>query len=135
MAKSTWINRGWQGCHVLKSNQVFNIDNGSGTTVDDVLFSDLPYAVDLVEVRAVYQEATDTAGVASANFKLGLTAGGATLVAATALEISKAVGSATSATIAIERVAAGATVFIRHTGIAATEAGSYYVQAVVRPVP
>ena len=130
---STYIARGYQATSMLKT-QTFNIDNGSGTTVDETLFSGLPFAVDLVSVRAVYQEATDTAGAASANFKLGVTAGGATLVAATALEAAKAVGANTSAAILIQRVAAGAACFVRHTGIAATESGSYHVQVVIRPV-
>jgi hypothetical protein len=63
---------------------------------------------------------------------LGLTAGGATLVGATALEISKAAGGTTTATILINKVAAGAALFVRHTGIAATEAGSYYVEVIYR---
>lgn len=131
MAKGTYILRGHQGHQVAKT-QTFDVDNGSGTTVDDVLFSNLPYDVELVRVQAVYAVATDTAGADGATFALGLTAGGATLVAATALEVSKAVGSTTVATIAINKVAAGATLFCRHTGIAATEAGSYYVEVVYR---
>ena len=131
--KGTYVLRGKQGHQIVKS-QTFDIDNGSGTTVDEVLLANLPYAIQLVRVQAVYTVATDTAGAASANFKLGVTAGGNTLVGATALEVSKAAGSATVATITLDTMAAAAALFVRHTGIAATEAGSYYVEVVYRVV-
>lgn len=130
--KSTYIARGNQSTNTLKT-QTFNIDNGAGTTIDDELCN-LPYAIDLVDVRAVYTEATDTAGAANANFSVGITAGGATYVAATALAAAKAIGATTSGTILIQRVAANTTLFVRHTGIASTEVGQYYVQVVYRPV-
>lgn len=133
-ATGTYIARGNQAEHTAVSSTEFNIDVGSGTTTDEPLLN-LPFAIDLVDVRAIYTVATDTAGAASANFKLGITAGGNTLVAATALEVAKAIGSYTVATIAIPRVAANTTVFIRHTGIAATDAGNYRVQVTYRPVP
>jgi len=123
-----YVARGAQAVTWLRS-KTFNIDNGSGTTDDDVILSDLDVDAYVVHVRAVYVEATDTAGAASANFKLGIAAAGATIVAATALEVSKAVGSATVATVlSANRVAAGGALFARHTGIAATEAGQYYLQ-------
>ncbi len=132
-ASGPYVARGNQRNRVARSIE-FNIDVGSGTTTDDVLFN-LPYAVDLVDVRAIYTVATDTAGAASANFKLGTAVGGNTIVAATALAISKAIGATTTATIAITRVAANTTLWVRHTGIAATEAGNYFVQVVYRAVP
>lgn len=124
-----YIARGNQRYQVVKSIE-FNIDNGSGTTVDDVILANLPSDAKIVSVQAVYTEATDTAGAAGANFKLGTTAGGNGIVAATNLTASKAVGGTTSATIASDTLAAGATLFVRHTGIAATEAGKYFVQVV-----
>lgn len=131
-----FIARGNQRFVVLRS-KTFNIDNGSGTTDDDVLFSDFDVAAYVMHVRAVYLEATDTSGVASANFKLGTAAGGTQVVAATALEVSKAVGSATEASLVSggERIQAGGALFVRHTGVAATEAGQYYVQALVMLQP
>lgn len=129
-----YVARGDQRIQWFRS-KTFNIDNGSGTTDDDVIFSDLDKDAYVVHVRAVYVEATDTAGAASANFKLGVAAGGATVVAATALEVSKAVGAATSGTVLAGLVPAGGALFARHTGIAATEAGQYYLQVGVLPKP
>lgn len=107
----------------------FNIDNGAGTTDDDIVLvpSD---GVTIVAVRAVYVEATDTAGAASANFKVGTAVGGAQIVAATALEVSKAVGTKTAATLVTGAgaIAADGMIAVRHTGIATTEAGQYFVQ-------
>jgi len=123
-----YVARGDQRITWFRS-KTYNIDNGSGTTDDDIIFSDLDKDAWVCHVRAVYVEATDTAGAASATFQLGTAAAGATIVAATALEVSKAVGSATEATVlAAARVAAGGALFARHTGIAATEAGQYYLQ-------
>ncbi len=111
----------------LARSKAFNIDNGSGTTDDDVIF--VPKQdIRVVSARAVYQEATDTAGAADANFKLGTAVGGAQIVAATALEVSKAVGSYTDATIVDGYVSANTPICARHTGIAATEAGNYRIQ-------
>lgn len=132
--KYPYVARGAQANRVYKS-QIFNIDNGAGTTIDDVAFS-LDQQVEIIAVRPVYTEATDTAGVASANFKVGTTAGGAEIVAATALDVSKAVGGyGAKAALVAPMVSANTTVFIRHTGIAATEAGQYYVQIEYRVRP
>lgn len=131
--KTPYISRGNQRVNTVKSVE-FNIDNGAGTTVDDVLFN-FPYDVYLTDVRAVYTVATDTAGAASANFKLGVAAGGATLVAATALTAAKAIGGTTVATIVLDYVPANTTCWVRHTGVAATEVGNYYVQVSFIPKP
>jgi hypothetical protein len=130
----TYILRGDQKYQVVKT-KTFNIDNGSGTADNDVVLSNLPYDIYIEDVKAVYQEATDTSGAASANFKVGTSAGGEQIVASTALQVSKAVGSTTSATIVAKRVAAGGMVYVRHTGIAATEAGQYFVQVAYRIAP
>lgn len=125
-SKSTYIARGNQRVNTVHS-VTFNIDNGAGTTIDDVLLN-VPYDAYITDVRAVYTEATDTTGAASANFKLGIAAGGATLVAATALTAAKAIGGTTVATIAIDYLPANTTLWVRHTGVASTEVGQYYVQ-------
>jgi len=130
----TYILRGDQKFETFRS-KTFNIDNGAGTTDDDVIFSDLPFDVEIDEVRAVYVEATDTAGAASANFKLGTTAGGDGVVAATALAAAKAVGSVTSAVLVSPKVLAGSALFARHTGVATTEVGQYYLQVVYHILP
>jgi hypothetical protein len=129
-----YIARGNQRYLALRS-KTFNIDNGSGTTDDDVIFSNLPTDAVVVSVQAVYVEATDTAGAASANFKLGTTAGGNGIVGATALEVSKAVGAVTSATLTANKIAAGGTLFARHTGVATTQPGQYYLSVLVMLKP
>lgn len=119
-----WVRLG--GVSYARS-KTFNIDNGSGTTDDDIIL--VPdRAIVVLAARAIYTVATDTAGAASANFKLGTAVAGAEIVAATALEVSKAVGTYTAGTIVAGAVAANGMVAVRHTGIAATEAGEYFVQ-------
>lgn len=103
-------------------SQYFNLDNGAGTTVDEPLFRTGAKGGRLVRVYALYGEVTQT--VAGGNFKLGVSAGGATLVAATAYEDSKAVGTSTSATILVDSIPANTTVFVRHTGVATTQTGT-----------
>lgn len=126
---------GNQRAFVATTRTTFNIDNGSGTTADDASVGPFPFDCYIQSARAVYTEATDTAGAASANFKTGVAAGGATLVAATALEISKAIGAYTEATPLDVVVPANTTIWTRHTGIAATEAGQYFVEYVILPKP
>lgn len=134
MAKKTpYIARGNQRENLVKSG-VFNIDNGAGVTVDETLLN-VPYDIYLTDVRAIYTEATDTTGAASSNFKLGTSAGGSTLVAATALAAAKAIGATTTATITLDYLPANTTLWIRHTGIAATEVGQYFVQVSYIPKP
>jgi predicted aconitase with swiveling domain len=104
----------------------FDLDNGAGTTVDDVLLRpDVP--ITITAARAVYTDAT-TGTVAAGNFKIGTTVGGAEIVAATAYENTKAVGTKTDGTIVAGAVAAGTPVIVRHTGVAATQAGQAYVE-------
>lgn len=126
-SKFPYVARGGQRYNTFRS-KTYNIDNGAGTTDDDLIFAALSKDVHIVSIKAVYVEATDTTGAASANFKLGTTAGGTDIVAATALEVAKAVGSTTSATVVLAKVAAGSALFCRHTGVATTEVGQYYVQ-------
>ena len=71
---------------ISTTRTTFNIDNGAGTTADDASIGPFPYDCYVQSVRAVYTEATDTSGAASANFSVGVTAGGTTICAATALE-------------------------------------------------
>jgi hypothetical protein len=133
--KAPFVARGAQR-YRLEKTQVFNIDNGNGITIDDVLFANLATAIRIVSIRPVYTEATDTSGVASATYKVGTTAGGAEICAATALDVSKAVGGyGAAATLVAEVVPAGGSLFCRHTGIAATEGGQYYVQVEYMPMP
>ena len=131
--KTPYIARGNQRHNTLRSIE-FNIDNGAGTTADDQLCN-LPYDAYIIDVRAIYTEATDTAGAASANFKLGVAAGGATIVAATALAAAKAIGATTTSTIVSDYLPANTTLWVRHTGVASTEVGKYYIQVTYLPRP
>jgi hypothetical protein len=133
--KFGYVGRGNQRTFVATTRTTFNIDNGAGTTADDASVGPFPFACFITDARAVYTEATDTAGVADANFKTGITAGGATLVAATALEISKAIGGYTQAAPLAVLVPANTTIFTRHTGVATTEVGQYFVQYTILPKP
>jgi hypothetical protein len=134
-AKFPYIARGNQRTFVATTRTTFNVDNGAGTTADDGSVGPFPFDCYIVDARAVYTEATDTAGAASANFKTGITAGGATLVAATALEGAKAIGGYTLAVPLNVLVPANTTIFTRHTGVATTEVGQYFVQYTILPAP
>jgi hypothetical protein len=129
------IARGNERLILATTRTTFNVDNGSGTTADDASVGPFPFDCYIVAARAVYTEATDTAGAASANFKTGVAVGGATLVAATALEVSKAIGAYTEATPLEVRVPANTTIWTRHTGVAATEVGQYFVEYLILPKP
>jgi hypothetical protein len=122
----TYIVRGKQKYQIAKTEAI-NIDNGSGTTAD-YLMAYFPDDVILVDAQVVYTEATDTTGAAAANVAVGVSAGGATIVTATALEAAKAIGGTTSLALNINTVPAGSTIFVRHVGIASTEVGAYFVQ-------
>lgn len=106
----------------------FNLDNGSGTTIDDViLYHSQP--VRITAARIVYVDAT-AGTVAAGNAKIGTTVGGAEIVAATAYTNSATVGSVTAMTViaAAALVPANTMVSVRHTGVAATVAGQAVVE-------
>ena len=134
-SRYSYIGRGYQRTFVATTRTTFNIDNGAGTTADDASVGPYPFDCYIVSARAVYTEATDTAGAASANFKTGVSAGNASLMAATALEVSKAIGAYTAGTPLAVVVPANTTIWTRHTGIAATEAGQYFVEYQILPAP
>jgi len=114
------------GLSVARS-KTFNIDNGSGTTDDDIIL--VPdRAIMIVDAKRVYTEATDTSGAASATTAIGTAVAGQQIVASVACSVSKAVGSADDLTIVSGAVSADGMVAVRHTGIASTEAGQYFVQ-------
>lgn len=104
----------------------FNLDNGAGTTIDDVLLKPTS-AITIIAARIIYVDAT-TGTVAGGNAKIGTTLGGAEIVAATAYEDTKAVGTSTAMAIVSGAVAAGGSVFVRHTGVAVTQAGQAVVE-------
>jgi hypothetical protein len=104
----------------------FDIDNGAGTTVDDVILRPA-VAITITAARIVYTDAT-AGTVAAGNAKIGTTVGGAEIVAATAYVNGSTVGAVTNMTIVSGAVAANTPVIVRHTGIAATAAGQAYVE-------
>lgn len=104
----------------------FDIDNGAAATLDDVVIRPVS-AIVVTAARVVYTDAT-TGTVAGATVQIGTTVSGAQIVAATALVNTKAVGTVTDLTIVSGAVAANTPVIVRHTGIAATAAGKYYVE-------
>lgn len=104
----------------------FDLDNGAGTTIDDVILRP-SVAIVITAARAVYVHAT-TGTVAAGNWKVGTTVGGAEVVAATAYGNAAAVGSVTNGVIVSGAVAANTPVCVRHTGVAATAAGQAFVE-------
>lgn len=127
LGASRWV-RGYDtGPGLVQAKSMrFDIDNGAGTTIDDVVLrADVP--ITITAARIVYTDAT-TGTVAAGNAKIGTTVGGAEIVAATAYENAKAIGTKTDMTIVAGAVAAAAPIFVRHTGVAATAAGQAYVE-------
>lgn len=104
----------------------FNLDNGAGTTVDDVILK-LSVACTILAARIIYVDAT-TGTVAAGNARIGTTLGGSEIVAATAYADAAAVGTSTAMTIVSGAVSANGSVFVRHTGVAATQAGQAVVE-------
>jgi hypothetical protein len=104
----------------------FNLDNGAGTTIDDVLVKSV-VPITVVAARILYVDAT-TGTVAAGNARIGTTVGGSEIVASTAYENTKTVGTETAMTIVAGAVPANGAVFVRHTGVAATAAGQAVVE-------
>jgi hypothetical protein len=121
-----YISRG-DGRRQTAATRVFDIDNGSGTVINDA-FLYCTQAISIKSAKALYTGAT-TGTVAAATVSLGTTVAGVELVAATALENTKTVGTTTALTLtaAAARVAAGTMITASHTGVAATAAGEYRV--------
>lgn len=121
-----YIPRG-EGRRQIARSVWFNLDNGSGTTIDDVILY-CAQPISIKSARIIYVDAT-TGTVAGGTAQIGTTVGGTELVAATNYENTKAVGVVTAMTLtaAAAKVAAGTSIFVRHTGVAVTQAG----QAVV----
>lgn len=104
----------------------FNLDNGAGSSIDDVIMR-LARAVTVTAARIVYVD-TATGTVAAGSAQVGTTLGGSEIVAVTNYENGAAVGAATQMIIAAGAVAANQSVFVRHIGVAATQAGQAYVE-------
>lgn len=121
----TYISRGRDKVKTVKS-QIFNIDNGAGTTIDECIIR-ATKRLKILGARIVYD--TETAGtVAGASLQVGTTVGGAEIVAATNYTNSKTVGATTAMTLVTDDVAANTPIIVRHTGIATTAAGQAHVE-------
>lgn len=123
----TYIPRG-EGRRQVARSQWFNLDNGAGTTIDDVILRH-SQAISIKAARIVYVDAT-TGTVAAGTAGIGMTVAGVELVAATNYENTKAVGTTTAMTLkaAASFIAAGTPIIVRHTGVAVTQAGQAVVE-------
>ncbi len=113
---------------LIARSQPFNLDNGAGTTIDDVILRHTQ-AISIRTARIVYSDAT-SGTVAAGTAGIGTTVAGVELVAATNYENAKAVGTTTAMVLkaAAANVAAGTPIIVRHTGVAVTQAGFGYVE-------
>lgn len=110
----------------------FNIDNGSGTTLDDVFH--VPRDILITRIRRVFTEASDSSMAGTPTTKVGTSAGGEQIVAASTVTDGASIGDYDNLTIIEKFVAAGGFICVRHTGIAATQVGKYKVQIEYVPV-
>lgn len=104
-------------------SRAFDLD---GTTSDDVMMY-VTRQVKLLAARIVYSHAT-TGTVAAGNARIGTTVGGSEIVAATAYENAKTVGTITAMSLVITVVAAGSFISVRNTVVGATQAGEAYIE-------
>lgn len=105
---------------------VQDIDTIGAANYDEVIL--VPSTgIKITEVRIVYDK-EQSGTVAGGSVKVGTTAGGEQIVAATALENAKAVGYCKVCTLVAGTVAADTPIFVRITGVAATQAGAVHVE-------
>lgn len=83
--------------------------------------------IEITEVRIVYDK-EQSGTVAGGEVRVGTAADGEQIVAATALENTKAVGYCKVCTLVEGTVAADTPIFVRITGVAATQAGAVHVE-------
>lgn len=110
----------------VASSVILNLDNGNGTTIDDCILRHSK-AIKIYSARILYTTAT-TGTVAAGTAQIGTTVGGEEIVAATNYANSKAVGTTTAMTLVEDDVAADTPIIVRHTGVAATQAGEVRVE-------
>lgn len=105
----------------------FDLDNGAGATVDDVILKHSQPII-ILAGRIVYTDAT-TGTVAAGDARVGTSLASQQIVTATNYENSKAPGSKTDLTINPAGIIdADNAIYVRHTGVAATQAGKAYVE-------
>jgi hypothetical protein len=118
--------QGVQAQSFAARSQVFNIDNGGGTTIDDVIMQ-ISRALTLTSAKIVYVEEV-TGTVAAGSVQLATTVGGDDIALAQNYENGKAIGAVTPLTLAATALAANQALHVRHIGVAATQAGKAYVE-------
>ena len=111
---------------VIQTPNDFNIDGGTATL--DTVVLNVPYAIVLNSARVVYTEATGASPTPTATVQIGTTVGGAQVVQATTLAVSKAVGAVQDLILQQTAISADTPIIVRHTGQVAPCAGQYFVQ-------
>lgn len=116
------------GARLSAQSIAFDLDNGSGITVDDVVLKH-SQDISIKAARIVYSDAT-TGTVAGGSVIVGTTLAGDELVALTNYEDAKAVGTATALTLtaAAAHVPAGTAIFVQHSGVDSVQAGFAHVE-------
>lgn len=110
----------------LVKSATFNVDNGAGTTIDDCLFVPKT-AVTITSAYVIPTTAAIATGGSAATIRVGTAVNGEQIVASVGLT-EAAIGVEQSLTIVSGAVSAGTPVVARHTGVASTVAGEYFVQ-------
>jgi hypothetical protein len=108
--------------------KTYDIDVVGAATYDEVIL--VPSTnIEITEFRVVYEGAT-TGTVAGGNYRAGTAAGGEQIFAAStcALENTHAIGTFTIPTAVEYTVAADQAIFVRFTGVAATQAGDCHLE-------
>jgi len=113
-----------QEVHSVRGKQV-DLDFGAAT--DDEVILRPGRAITVIAARLVYEGAT-TGTVAGGNITVGTAVDGEEIVAATAFQNAKAVGTSTALTIVAGKVAANTPICARWTGVAATQAGLAHLE-------
>ena len=108
--------------------QSFDIDVVGAATYDEVILVPAT-GIEILEFRVVYEK-EQSGTVAGGNYRAGTAAGGEQIFAAStcALEDSKAVGWTHIPTPVEYTVAADQAIFVRFTGVAATQAGVVHLE-------
>jgi len=110
---------------LIAVSEDFDLDSASATIDRVILVASV--AATILKATVIYTGAT-TGTVAAANVRLGTAVGGSEIVGSTAYENTKAVGTTTALVLTTPVLAAAAALHIRHTSVAATQAGFAHVQ-------
>src|SRR3990167_4712841 len=95
-----------------------------------IFFHTLGLTLNIRSASLVWNEATGASGAAEGDITIGTATGGAEIVAATAYPVSTASGAVTALTLVATTLADNAEIFASHD-VAASAAGTYYLQMVL----